>query len=512
MKKRKKTGRGRTYAGGTALRLTALLLCAVFSATALLACGEPGGKEQGQGGEDSGSLPAVTTGGGESAVTGDGDSGYVRDSLPDSLDFGGATVKVLYWDAENPEFFVEGETGTALNDTIWERNIAVQERLGVTFDFILCKGSYNYVNEYLTNVKNSVNGGTPYDILATYSMTAGTVAYNGLTADLMKQPWLDFEKPWWPDSLIEQSSINGQLHFASGDISTNVLYMMYAMYYNKDLAADLNIADPFSFVLSGEWTFDKMAELGQGVYADLDSDTKLSSGDRYAQSCYALHMEAFIWGAGLVGLKNDDGILEVDSDFIGEKGAALTDKVYEYLNSRDAAIVSDYKNIFRDGRSLFITDRADIAIFDLGERTFSMGILPIPKFSTDQEDYHTMTGNPFTLYEIPINAPDPAMSAAVIECQASEGYRRTTPAIFELSLKTRYADGGEAPLAYDLLRNGTVFDLSRIFAMVIKTGGASLTDLYKNQITDHKVSWSTQYKAYRKGIEKVVSDINAAFA
>ena len=36
------------------------------------------------------------------------ENGYLKSSLPDELDFGGAEVTVLWWnDVERPEFFVE---------------------------------------------------------------------------------------------------------------------------------------------------------------------------------------------------------------------------------------------------------------------------------------------------------------------------------------------------------------------------------------------------------------------
>lgn len=444
--------------------------------------------------------------------TGDaGVSAEIDTDPPEQYNFGGEKIKILYWeDVENPEFFVEDETGEAVNDAIYRRNINVSENLNVEFEFVGTKGSWSYSQDYLNAVANSVNGDDPYSILATYSLSAGICAYNGLCGNMRNLPELKFEKDWWPDSLLETATVNGKLYFVSGDVSSNLLYMMYAMYYNKDMVADLKIADPYSFVEKGEWTLDKMIELSTGVYSDEDGDSKISSGDRFGQAIYALHMDAFLTGSGILCADIKDGKLVLDDDFTGAKCEALTDKIYAYAHSKDAEIISGYKTIFSEGRSLFITDRSDIAIFDLKDKRCEIGILPIPKYDTDQEDYLTVIGNPFTLYCIPVNAPDPSMSAAVLEALARVSYEKVTPAIFELSLKTRYADGGNDVESYDILRRGIVYDLGRIYAKVFDGNGKSPGTLYSDQVKSHSLGWATAIKASLRSLDKSLEALNAA--
>jgi len=342
-------------------------------------------------------------------------NGYLLDKLPETLNYGNKKVTVLYWqDAENPEFFVDGENGNLVNDSIFERNSIVESRLGIEYDFVGTAGNWSNYESYVNGVRNSVNGGDVYDILATYSLTGGALAYNGLAADIKSLEYIDFSAPWWSEKLLETGTVKNKLYYVSGDISTNLLYMMYTMFYNKNLANDLNLDDPFSFVESGAWTFEKMVEMSGGVYSDLDGDQKQSAGDRYGQPTYGLHMDAFLYGQGVILVDTDaDGNLKLSDDYTGAKMATVTDRVYNYIHSEDATLFTDgtYKKIFLAGRALFMTDRADVAVFDLSDREFEMGILPIPKYDTDQEDYLTVIGNPFTLYLIPVNASDKNMSA-----------------------------------------------------------------------------------------------------
>ena len=61
---------------------------------------------------------------------------FAPSDIPSDLRFDGETVKILYWnDVPNVEFFVEDQTGEAVNDAIWKRNVNVQEQFGITLEY-----------------------------------------------------------------------------------------------------------------------------------------------------------------------------------------------------------------------------------------------------------------------------------------------------------------------------------------------------------------------------------------
>ena len=66
-------------------------------------------------------------------------------------------------------------------------------------------------------------------------------------------------------------------------------------------------------------------------------------------------------------------------------------------------------------------------MWNLGDVDFQYGVVPAPKWDSTQEDYYTCVGNAFTLYAIMGNSERPDLASAVLECWASEAYRRTTP-------------------------------------------------------------------------------------
>ncbi len=80
----------------------------------------------------------------------------------------------------------------------------------------------------------------------------------------------------------------------------------------------------------------------------------------------------------------------------------------------------------------------------------------------------TLLGNPFTHWCIMKGASDPSMSTAVMETLASEAYRKTSPALFEVNMKYRYTpdvgNKGDSARMFDIIRENISFDLGRMFA------------------------------------------------
>ena len=83
--------------------------------------------------------PSVTTVSTDPSVTtGEelDENGYKKDDLPETLNFGGEKIGILYWnDITQQEFEAESMTGELINDAIYERNLATEQRLGIKLGF-----------------------------------------------------------------------------------------------------------------------------------------------------------------------------------------------------------------------------------------------------------------------------------------------------------------------------------------------------------------------------------------
>jgi hypothetical protein len=141
------------------------------------------------------------------------------------------------------------------------------------------------------------------------------------------------------------------------------------------------------------------------------------------------------------------------------------------------------------------------------ESGFKYGIAPIPKFDKDQERHITCVGNPVSFYSIYTLSKDVNRAAAVLECWASEAYRLTTPAIFEMTMKLRYSETSVESEMYDIIRAGIVFDFGRLFNSSL----GAMSDQWDNAAIAG-TPWASISKRMQKTLDKQFKEITDSFA
>ena len=353
-------------------------------------------------------------------------------------------------------------------------------------------------------------------------MTAATLAMNGYSRNLLELKNLNFEKPWWPQSLTDAATINGKLYFTSGDISTNMLYMMYATFFNKELLTnehpDMTLSDMYKIVNDGKWTIDKMIELCDGVYRDENANGVVDYEDLYGFETIDLHFDAFFIGSDLKVLdKSADGEITMSDDLGSEKAHNLLSKLTNFFYTSGYAFAKGTTNkyssagAFKSGRVLFTIDRVYIASGTLKDVSdFKYGILPVPMYDEEQNGYKTCMAFPYTLYSVSVKAKDADAAAAVLECLGSESYRRITPALFEQSMKVRYSESPDDSQMYDLVKRSVVMDLARIFTTPLNNNSyLPFRNAVKN---DTAAGWIRGVAQLKPVINGCIQKINEAMA
>ena len=488
-------------------QLFALLLALLMTAPAFLSCSESGANEE-TAAETEAAAPSAD---GEIAAEETVDdsideNGYLKDDLPDELDFAGQEIKLLYWsDVENQEFTAEEFTGEIVNDAIYQRNLNVEDDLNVKYTWIGTPGNGGNIDAYVAKVRESHTAGdNAYDIYASYSRTIMASVINGFTTNLEDAPYLDFDKPWWPDNLLKESTINNHLYLVSGDISTNVLHMMYCVYYNRQLLEDYQLENPTDLVFENRWTLDALVSMSTGAYLDLNGNTKKDIDDQFGFTITDFHNDAFYTGSDLKLVEHDaEKILIVSPDFFGEKSVSVIEKLGPWETSNDVYVGGDYEIPFTEGRSVFTINRAHYASKALRDSELSYGIVPVPKYDEAQADYRTVMGNPVTLYSISVSTPYKEICAAVLECMASNGYRLTTPAIFENNMKAKYSTDNINAQMYDIVRESVSFELGRFMNKYL----SNITDIFFAALVKNDANWGSTAAKYSKPLAKQMDKV-----
>lgn len=445
-------------------------------------------------------------------------NGYLLDNVPtDTLNYGDRTITMLTWsDVEHEEFQSSGQTGDIINDAIFLRNLAVEDRLGIRLSFHSTPGNAQNVAAYVRTVQTSVESGDKsFDLIASYSLSMAATANAGYCYNLLEPEceYLDFDMPWWPDRLISEATINNKLFFASGDISANALYMMYVCYVNNDIVETLALPNVFELVDSNQWTYDKFIEMCSGVYSDNNGNGIKDVNDQFGYMSSGIHVDPWFYGSGaLIVDKDENGSLRFSPSFGSEKVIKSLEMVNGLLfNTNDGMYTSKvlHQDQFNQGNLLFASDRARIAITKLVSESLSFSVVPFPKFDSNQENFVTVMGNPFTLYAIPIDVKDTdlPMLSAIIEVYASESYRKLTPALYEITLKTKYVQEADSARMYDIVRENLTFDLGRIFSSVLIGQGH-----FRNAVSGNQASgWANITRANQKILAAKLDQLTAAF-
>ncbi len=461
---------------------------------------------------DSTSDPSVS-GSGDIPTTTDPVVTEITDDVPE-LNYGDATIKILNRaeDSTKPEFYVESSGGNVVDSAIYSRNEAVQERLGVTFEFNDTDISFASRQSFPTMLQAAVNTGERYDIVAGYSMAIANCAVMGLLYDMNQTEYLDFTKPWWPATLLEKATIKDALYFCSGDISTWYILYTYCMAFNKDLLEEYQLEDPYELVSENDWTFETLFDMTYGVYNDTNYDGKKDNGDQFGFAVPHVFIDPLYFAAGLSIIDEDsDGKLKLSDDYAenSEKTLNFIDQLINYFHFSNEGYLVPLDNgntvsIFQDGKTLFQISEISSVYTIYSASNVNYGILPIPKYDPEQEDYYSVTSYPYTLYGIPTNTSDPNRVSAVLECLASSSYKNVSPALFEIALKTQYSEDSRDSAMYDIIKASVVFDLGRIYT---DTFNKKTYEMFRNETIYYNTAWATSCSKHCGTISAIIDAV-----
>ena len=390
--------------------------------------------------------------------------------MPDNLNYEGAVIRILYHDDARyaRDIIADGENGEVINDAVYARNTAVEERLNVRLEPIAAPtanpSSFSVVNALRTSVTAASDD---YDIICSHAIRTAGVVPEGLLLNLFDVKYLDFDQPWWNQNAIDQLSFNNRMYITIGDYSTLTLAATYCMFFNKTLAATYNLpADQlYQTVLDGKWTYDEMYKVVQNLASDLNGDTQMTETDQYGlYTTPDSPAVAYNWTFGnMLTKKGADGYTElrVNKELMSE----IIEKVYNLFYVNEGTYVSREKEnytMFEEGRTLFYNGTFNDA-FMLRDLKFPYGIIPYPKLNEAQESYMTMADGFHTVIGIPVTCTETDKVGAALELLNFYSYKHVVPAYYETALKVKYTSDDESMKIMDMILEGRVFDFGYFY-------------------------------------------------
>lgn len=437
------------------------------------------------------------------------ENGYELDDLPE-LNYNNQDFVIFTWSNQALwEWNEDGETsGDKIHDAIYNRQVRTEERLGINIVITKQTGDWDNRNSFITTIEANVESGSKdaFDLIGQYTPAAPIGAMKNLYLSLSDLDYLNLNKPWWPSDIQESCHINNNIYYITGDITGTLVRNVQAILCNLDLAENHNLPNVYELVEQKEWTMAKFSELALGTIQGINPD---------GSACYSVTLpnnviyDSLFYGAGFRFVEHDaSNTLVMSDDLTGDRLETWYQTCQSLLeDNADVEILAvNGTNGFTSGNVLFHFGSIADVQNNLQDTNFDFAVLPFPMYDKDQENYCTITSYWVSMFSIPTNAQDPSMSAAVLECLSSYGYRYLTPVIYQEAFQYRYLDTLENARMFDLLHDTLVFDPGRIFSDQLNCF-AAFREAAKGNYTSWSSYYAKNYKLWIRSLSNIISTL-----
>ena len=358
-----------------------------------------------------------------------------------------------------------------LQDAVTERNARVEQQFGVKITEIRTADTSGMLN----SIRSNASAGTDlYDAVMPYMTDAATLAVEGLFYDLLSEDAVKFDGAWWDQSAMETLSIDNRLFFITGDLCLLAYDCTHCLVFNRDLAPENGI-DPYQLVYDGEWTLDKMLELSKDITREENNDGTMDLEDVWGCLVNTNFTTSMFLASGERLTTKDENDLPVIA-VMGNRQIEVFDKIYN-LCSNDAvghidssANISKFSSCWVAASEAVASKRAlfravaMVDVFEVADYECSFGLLPIPKFDKEQENYYSnVSAICATCVAIPKTNKNYERAAIIMDAMAQASTDTVRSSYYDNLLKLRKLQGEDDETMLDIIFEGRVYDYGILF-------------------------------------------------
>ena len=335
-------------------------------------------------------------------------------------------------------------TGEAINDAIYNRNRAVEERFDVKIT-TQCEDWGGAAGLVQTSV---AAGDDAFSMAMDAPGTMVTASLQNTLLNLHNVENMNLENPWYSQKQIEGFTVRDKLYYWMGDISYSTLMFGACMIYNVSLAERYDLPYIYDLIMEGEWTIDKMYEITETIPMDLNGDGQFKEADdQFAYACSdSGNLMNFQFSSGENFIKYDKQLDAFVDTYNVERMQSIVEKMYSMFYDKNRGIdADDYTILFNDCRVLMRSAYVGSCINHREmEDTFTP--IPYPKYDTAQKEYLSMMTGSVQVMGIPVTVSNPAAVGLIVEAMSEHSAGALNDAVYEqvLSYQTmRSADAAE---------------------------------------------------------------------
>ena len=361
------------------------------------------------------------------------------------------------------QFYIEELSGDLLDDLIYERNAVVSGDFGV--EFVYYDMAYQTVND--TMRLQATSDLDDYDLYTGHKYSFTSCAQNNYCFNLQDIVSMDLSGEWWDQACLENLTVEGKTYVITGDIDSASMLMSACFVFNKKMMTNLgkSVDELNELTNNGGWTLDVMYEYGKDVTFDLNGDGKIEyTSDRFNLTSWMMDVPfSLYYGANGNFVTIVDGTPELT--YTDEQVTNIYEKIFKVIIEQEAYFVVDHSqyattyDVFTEGRALFCDMCLSKITTFLSEMDDPYGILPVPKYDTNQKEYLSFVNGATPFVMVAKTEEDPEFVGTILEAMATYNYDKVTPQLFEVSTKLQAAQDPESAAMVDYIVRNRIFDL-----------------------------------------------------
>ncbi len=391
----------------------------------------------------------------------------------------------------NSNFLIEGTDeieGSLVNDAVLERNLYVEDLLGITLEFYQCNVDYTAVPGEVRRITTA--GDDDYDLIINDLFPFANLCIEGHFRNTLDPECVfDFDRSYWYGDYMENLRLfDGYQHMLAGDYFIDIIRSAHLLLLNKEIYNDYFQKDPdtlYDTVINYEWTYDKMNEVITGVYKDTNANGQKDKGDQFG------FITPEYWGGSIAySISGNPTFIERNPD-TGEPTVILGqgDRANQLGSAMSRLFNGDYSSVAMTGDTellqAFANDECLILDYQrIGSLENSIlrsmegdaCVLPYPMLFAEDEKYTTAAHDTTEVGAILSTSSDLAFISTVVEVLNRETANIVMPKYYKEGLQVQYVDDSKAALMIDIIHDN--FDNSFALAFNNALGQMMLEPFY----------------------------------
>ena len=357
----------------------------------------------------------------------------------------------------------ESMTGEIIDDAVYNRNRFLEDKYKFKMNVVEVK-----IDELAGKIQTTVSAGDDtYDVAYARGNGIAGLVSSGLCKNLYDVPGLQLNEPWWNQSVVEEASVDGdKLFFALNDFSLCAFDLVWSIFFNEDMMTKLGKDMPYDTVREGKWTidaFNTMLKWGTNLNGDDSFAFDYGKKSIYGFTSFYRICEAMIIGAdNRLVTKDKNGTpqfsLENDRFYTtAEKLAKIFGTEGDYIEANQNGI--KYDKIFMASRALFYGGEVKASgVFR--EMQDSFGILPLPKYDENQENYVGWMNFDVPTMIIPASISKPEQVGTILDALSYLSYTDVLPAYYKVRVSQKSLRNDDSIEMLGIIRDSLYYDAS----------------------------------------------------